>query len=49
MGIVEKGLGHVFIASSSSHFFNKTDLEQYLFNNKFEKKLQNFPHCLLAT
>ena len=31
LGIVEKGLGHVFITSSSSHFFNKTDFEQYLF------------------
>ena len=29
--IVEKGLGHLFIISSSSHFFNKTDFEQYLF------------------
>ena len=30
-GIVEKGLGYLFITSSSSHFFNKTDFEQYLF------------------
>ena len=29
-GIVEKGLGHLFITSSSSNFFNKTDLKQYL-------------------
>ena len=29
--IVEKGLGHLFITSSSSHFFNKTDFPQYLF------------------
>ena len=28
----EQGLGHLFITSSSSHFFNKTDFEQYLFN-----------------
>ena len=26
-----KVLGHLFITSSNSHFFNKTDLEQYLF------------------
>ena len=30
--IVEKGLRHLFVTSSSSHFFNKTDFEQYLFN-----------------
>ena len=29
--IEEKGLGHFFITSSSSHFFDKTDLEPYLF------------------
>ena len=29
---MEKGLEHFFIASSSSHFFNKTDFEQYLIN-----------------
>ena len=29
-GIVENGLGHLFITSSSSHFFNKTDLELYI-------------------
>ena len=28
--IVEKGLGHLFIISSGSHFFNQTDFEQYL-------------------
>ena len=28
--IVENGFGHLFITSSSSHFFNKTDFEQYL-------------------
>ena len=32
-GIVEKGLEYLFITSSSSHFFNKTDLEQCLFNH----------------
>ena len=30
--IVEKGLGHLFITLSSSHFLNKTDFKQYLFN-----------------
>ena len=30
-GIREKYLGHLVITSSSSHFFNKTDFEQYLF------------------
>ena len=29
MGIVEQGLGHLFITSNTSHFFNKTDLEHY--------------------
>ena len=29
-GIVEKGLGHLFITASSSHFFNKADFKQYL-------------------
>ena len=28
--IVEKGLGHLFITSRCSHFFNKIDFEQYL-------------------
>ena len=28
--IVEKGLGHLFVISNSSHFFNKTDFELYL-------------------
>ena len=32
-GIREKYLGHFFVTSSSSHFFNKIDFEQYLFNN----------------
>ena len=27
---MEQGFGHLFVTSSSSHFFNKTDLEQYL-------------------
>ena len=29
-GIVEQGLPHVFVISMSSHFFNKTNLEQHL-------------------
>ena len=32
-GIGEKYLGHFFVASSSPHFFNKTNFELYLFNN----------------
>ena len=35
--------------SCSSHVFNKTNFEKYLFKNDIEKKLQNFPHCFLAT
>ena len=34
-GMVEKGLGHLFSISSSSHFFNKTDFKQYLFKEAF--------------
>ena len=30
--IAEKGLGQLFITPNSSHFFNKTDFEQYLCN-----------------
>ena len=30
-GLVEKGLGYLFITSSSFHFFSKTNFEQYLF------------------
>ena len=32
---MEKGSGYFFINSSSCYFFNKTDFEQYLFNNPF--------------
>ena len=32
-GIVEKGLGTLFITSSSPHFFNETDFESHLFNS----------------
>ena len=30
---MKKSLGHLFITSSSSRFFNKTDFEQYLFTD----------------
>ena len=36
-GIVEKDLGHLFITSSSSHFFNKTNFERYLFKQPLAK------------
>ena len=29
--MVEKDFGHLFISSSTSHFFDKTDFGQYLF------------------
>ena len=32
---VEQGLGHFFITSSSFHFFDETNLGQYLFKNKY--------------
>ena len=32
MEIVQQGLGRLFITTSSSHFFNKTNYEQHLFN-----------------
>ena len=28
---MEKGFGHLLITLSSSHFFNETDFERYLF------------------
>ena len=33
-GTVEKDLGHLFITTSNSHFFNKSDFEQYFFEKK---------------
>ena len=30
--MIEQGLGQLLITSSSFHFFNKTDLEQHLFD-----------------
>ena len=36
-----KSLGHIFITSSRSHFFNKTDFEQYLFN----ENCCRLPYC----
>ena len=32
MGIVKESLGHLFIISSRSYFFNQTDFKQYLFH-----------------
>ena len=40
--IVEKGLGHLFITSSSAHFFNKTDFEHYLFKLNISQKMFRF-------
>ena len=40
-GTVKKGLWHLLITSSSSHFFNKTDLEQYLFKTARSKFMRN--------
>ena len=37
---MEKGLGHLLIASSSSHFFNKTDFGQYLLTKQNLKNLE---------
>ena len=37
----EKYLEHLFITSSGSYFFNKTDFEQHLFNSK--KATSTFP------
>ena len=28
---MEQDLGHLFLTSSNSHFFNKTDFKQYIF------------------
>ena len=35
---MKQGLGHFFIISSSSYFFNETDFEQYHLLNAFVKK-----------
>ena len=46
--IVEQGLGHLFIASSSSHFFNKTDFERYLLKKlKLRPNYQKF-HAIFS-
>ena len=37
---MEKGLGHLLIASSSSHFFNKADFEKYLLTKQNFKNLE---------
>ena len=39
-GIVEQGSDHLLIISNSSHFFNKTDSEQYLLRNFVLKEIQ---------
>ena len=33
---MEKGLGHLFIVSSISHFFNKTNIDHYLWFSNLE-------------
>ena len=38
MGIAEKGLGNLLIASRSFHFFNKTDFEKYLVKGELKVK-----------
>ena len=47
-------MGHFFIISSSSHFFNKTDFEQYLFNAQNVTKIEMitikemiFAYCMI--
>ena len=42
MGIVKQGLVNLFITLSCSHFLNKTDFEQYLFNTE-----QNCRHIII--
>ena len=37
-GIVEQGLGQLFITSSNSHFFNTIDLELYLLQTESRKE-----------
>ena len=39
--IVEKGSMYLFITLSSSHLFNKTDFEQYRFNEHGESNLSH--------
>ena len=46
--IVKQGLGHLFISSSSSHFLNKTDLEQYRFKPEPEPDLRSSAILLLC-
>ena len=40
-GVCEKGLEHVFMFSHSSHFFSKTDFEQYISLQLFKCLLYN--------
>ena len=39
---MKKGLGYLFITSSSSHLLNKTDFEQYLLKNKNKYAVTNY-------
>ena len=44
---VEQGLGHLFITTSDSHFFSKTNLKQHIFKNKNAIKIiQIYCKCL---
>ena len=44
---VKQGLGHLFITTSDSHFFNKINLKQHLFKNKNTIKIiQIYCKCL---
>ena len=45
--IVEKGMGHLLITASCSHFFNKTDFEQYLLT--VTKNIRIKINCLIRT
>ena len=44
---MEKSLGHLFVTSSSSYFFNKTDFERYLYKNVRKKDADEYIAALL--
>ena len=44
-GIVEQDLGHLFITSGSSHFFNKTSLKRNYFKPRL--KTSSGKNCLI--
>ena len=48
-GIVENGLGHLFLTSSSSHFLNQTDFQQSLFNENLNKIIVTKLSCFYPT